>query len=176
MDDPLKSQEDLGPFQAGKSWERHGAVYFNYPLGTPMCMRDGLFCTGDVGDEDLEIKNGSKHVIICVVESIRSVENISSVEIESVLYTHPAVNWTDVVPRRDEFWSKSPCAFVSLKHGLSNGPGEKDMIDYCREKMGGFQRLDVDGKIIVPALDIDRLGKKLVVRYAKICWQVLAKC
>ena len=124
-------------------------VYFSYPLGTPMCMRDGLFCTGDVGvihsDGDLEIKDGSKHGIICVVESIRSVENISSVEIESVLYTHPAVNWTDMVPRPDEFWSESPCAFVSLKHGLSNGPGEKDIIDYCREKMANFQRLAADG-------------------------------
>ncbi|KAH8480437.1 hypothetical protein H0E87_030628 [Populus deltoides] len=62
-------------------------------------------------------------------------ENISSVEIESVLYTHPAVNEAAVVARPDEFWGETPCAFVGLRDGLTQKPGEKDIIDFCREKM-----------------------------------------
>ncbi|KAJ6342378.1 hypothetical protein OIU78_010327 [Salix suchowensis] len=116
--------------------------YFNYPLGTPTCMKGGWFYTGDVGVVHsygyLEMNNWSEHVIISGGENIRSVEDIGSVEIESVLYIHPAVSWTAVVPRSDEFWGESPCAFVSLKHGFSNEPGERDIIDYCREKMAHF--------------------------------------
>uniref|UniRef100_A0A6N2M1P3 Uncharacterized protein n=1 Tax=Salix viminalis TaxID=40686 RepID=A0A6N2M1P3_SALVM len=68
------------------------------------------------------VKDRTKDVIIS------GGENISSVEIESVLYTHPAVNEAAVVARPDEFWGESPCAFVSLKHGLSNKPGERDIM------------------------------------------------
>lgn len=133
--------------ESGKSVKRDGAAlgevvlkggcvmlgYLKDPTGTSKCMKDGWFYTGDVGvmhlDGYLEIKDRSKDVIIS------GGENISSVEIESVLYTHPAVNEAAVVARPDEFWGETPCAFVGLKDGLTQKPGEKDIIDFCREKM-----------------------------------------
>ncbi|OAY23818.1 2-methylpropanoate--CoA ligase CCL4 [Manihot esculenta] len=108
--------------------------YLKDPVGTSKCLKDdGWFYTGDVGvmhpDGYLEIKDRSKDVIIS------GGENISSVEVEAVLYTNPAVNEAAVVARPDEFWGETPCAFVSLKEGLSQKPSEKDIIDFCREKM-----------------------------------------
>ncbi|CAI0388523.1 unnamed protein product [Linum tenue] len=96
---------------------------------------DGWFYTGDVAvmhpDGYLEIKDRSKDVIIS------GGENLSSVEVESVLYGHPAVNEAAVVARPDEFWGETPCAFVSLKeydHESKRMPmtTEKDIIEYCR--------------------------------------------
>ncbi|KAJ6877708.1 hypothetical protein NC651_030459 [Populus alba x Populus x berolinensis] len=110
--------------------------YLKDPLGTSKCMKDGWFYTGDVGimhqDGYLEIKDRSKDVIIS------GGENISSVEVESVLYTHPAVHEAAVVGRPDEFWGETPCAFVDLKDGLNRKPCEKDIIDFCRKNMPHF--------------------------------------
>ncbi|KAJ8759550.1 hypothetical protein K2173_007174 [Erythroxylum novogranatense] len=108
--------------------------YFKDPQGTSKSMKsDGWFYTGDVGvmhpDGYLEIKDRSKDVVIS------GGENISSVEVESILYTNPAVNEAAVVARPDDHWGESPCAFVSLKTGLTEKPKEKDIIDFCREKM-----------------------------------------
>ncbi|XP_049369663.1 2-methylpropanoate--CoA ligase CCL4-like [Solanum verrucosum] len=106
--------------------------YFKDPEGTSKCMKDdGWFYTGDVAvmhpDGYLEIKDRSKDVIIS------GGENLSSVEVESVLYTHPAINEAAVVARPDEFWGETPCAFASLngKHKAS----EKDIIEFCRAKL-----------------------------------------
>ncbi|KAK7321450.1 hypothetical protein VNO77_32103 [Canavalia gladiata] len=107
--------------------------YLNDPEGTRNCFKNGWFYTGDVGvmqeDGYLEIKDRSKDVIIS------GGENLSSVEVESVLYGHPAVNEAAVVARDDEYWGETPCAFVSLKEGVKKKPTEKDIIDYCRENM-----------------------------------------
>ncbi|CAI9758101.1 unnamed protein product [Fraxinus pennsylvanica] len=107
--------------------------YLKDPEGTSKCMKNGWFYTGDVGvmhpDGYLEIKDRSKDVIIS------GGENLSSVEVESVLYTHPAINEAAVVARSDEFWGETPCAFVSLKIGLKEKPTEKDVIVFCREKL-----------------------------------------
>ncbi|KAK1296715.1 putative acyl-activating enzyme 5, peroxisomal [Acorus calamus] len=80
------------------------------------------------------IKDRSKDVIIS------GGENISSVEVESVLYTHPAVNEAAVVARPDDFWGETPCAFVSLKEeyrrgGKKKAPLEAEIIGYCKERM-----------------------------------------
>ena len=97
---------------------------------------EGWFFTGDVGvmhpDGYLEIKDRSKEVIIS------GGENLSSVEVESVLYTNPAVNEVAVVARPDEFWGETPCAFVSLREGLSPPPTEEEIIEYCRGKLPRF--------------------------------------
>ncbi|KAL8166701.1 hypothetical protein V2J09_008200 [Rumex salicifolius] len=108
--------------------------YLNDPDATSNCMgEDGWFRTGDVGvmhtDGYLEIKDRSKDVIIS------GGENISSVEVESVLYTNPAVNEAAVVARPDEHWGESPCAFLSLKPGLEPGPSEEEVMEYCRANM-----------------------------------------
>ncbi|KAL6513841.1 2-methylpropanoate--CoA ligase ccl4 [Orobanche hederae] len=118
---------------------RGGCVMLGYlkdPEGTSKCMKNGWFYTGDVGvmhpDGYLEIKDRSKDVIIS------GGENLSSVEVESVLYTHPAVNEAAVVARPDEFWGETPCAFVSLKEGVKEKPTEKEVIEFCRTKLPRF--------------------------------------
>ncbi|XP_031376339.1 probable acyl-activating enzyme 6 isoform X1 [Punica granatum] len=109
--------------------------YLKDPAGTAKCMDpSGWFYTGDVGvmhpDGYLEIKDRSKDVIIS------GGENLSSVEVESVLYTHPAVNEAAVVARPDEYWGETPCAFVSLKAETGRAcPTEKEIIAFCRAKM-----------------------------------------
>ncbi|XP_057809309.1 2-methylpropanoate--CoA ligase CCL4-like [Salvia miltiorrhiza] len=100
---------------------------------TAKALKRGWFFTGDVGvmhpDGYLEIKDRSKDVIIS------GGENLSSVEVESVLYGHPAVNEAAVVARPDEFWGETPCAFLSFKEGVKQKPTEKEVIEYCRERM-----------------------------------------
>ncbi|KAK7840389.1 putative acyl-activating enzyme 5 [Quercus suber] len=54
--------------------------------------------------------------------------------VESVLYTHPAVNEAAVVARPDEYWGETPCAFLSLKE-LTQKPSEKEIIEFCRAKL-----------------------------------------
>ncbi|KAI3519062.1 hypothetical protein L1887_08055 [Cichorium endivia] len=111
--------------------------YFKDPDGTSKCMREnGWFYTGDVAvmhpDGYLEIKDRSKDVIIS------GGENLSSVEVESVLYTHPAVNEAAVVARADDHWGETPCAFVSLKAGMVGKVTEREVAEYCRGKLPGF--------------------------------------
>ncbi|MQM16353.1 hypothetical protein Taro_049308 [Colocasia esculenta] len=116
---------------------RGGCIMVGYlkdPEATSKAIRhDGWFYTGDVGvmhpDGYMEIKDRSKDVIIS------GGENLSSVEVESVLYTHPAVNEAAVVARPDEFWGETPCAFVSLKAGASPPPSEAEIAAYCRERL-----------------------------------------
>ncbi|XP_010492530.1 PREDICTED: probable acyl-activating enzyme 5, peroxisomal isoform X2 [Camelina sativa] len=107
--------------------------YLKDPSGTEKALKNGWFYTGDVGvihtDGYLEIKDRSKDIIIT------GGENVSSVEVEAVLYTNPAVSEVAVVARPDEFWGETPCAFVSLKEGLSRRPTEEELIEYCRKKM-----------------------------------------
>ncbi|KAF5960827.1 hypothetical protein HYC85_002036 [Camellia sinensis] len=108
--------------------------YLKNPEATAKCMREnGWFYTGDVGvmhpDGYLEIKDRSKDIIIT------GGENVSSVEVESVLYSHPSVNEAAVVARPDEFWGETPCAFVNLKVGIDRKPTEKEVIEFCRAKL-----------------------------------------
>ncbi|CAK7344517.1 unnamed protein product [Dovyalis caffra] len=126
--------------------------YFKDPLGTSKCMKDGWFYTGDVGvmhpDGYLEVKD--------------------SVEIDSVLYSHPAVNEAAVVARPDEFWGETPCAFVSLEDGFTHKPDEKDIIDYCREKMAYFMApKTVVFKDELPKTSNRKIQKYLLREYAK---------
>ncbi|XP_071705626.1 2-methylpropanoate--CoA ligase CCL4-like [Rutidosis leptorrhynchoides] len=111
--------------------------YFKDQEGTNKCMRDnGWFYTGDVAvmhsDGYLEIKDRSKDVIIS------GGENLSSVEVESILYTHQAVNEAAVVARADKYWGETPCAFVSLKPEMVGKVTEKELAEYCKGKLPGF--------------------------------------
>ncbi|KAL3372692.1 hypothetical protein AABB24_004971 [Solanum stoloniferum] len=113
-----------------------GSVMLGYlkdPEGTSKCMKnDGWFYTGDVGvmhsDGYLEVKDRLKDVIIC------GGENISSVEVESILYKHPAVNEAAVVARPDNYWGETPCAFISLKNDACKAT-EKELRDFCKENL-----------------------------------------
>ena len=83
--------------------------------------RGGWFHTGDLAvwhpDGYIEIKDRSKDIIIS------GGENISSLEVEEVLYRHPAVMEAAVVARPDEKWGETPCAFVTLKPGAGDVTG-----------------------------------------------------
>ncbi|XAR73637.1 hypothetical protein NMG60_11007675 [Bertholletia excelsa] len=116
---------------------RGGSLMLGYlkdPEATAKCMRqDGWLYTGDVGvmhpDGYLEIKDRSKDIIIT------GGENVSSVEVETVLYSHPAVNEAAVVARPHEFWGETPCAYISLKPGSPSKPTKKEVIEFCRARL-----------------------------------------
>ncbi|KAJ8752220.1 hypothetical protein K2173_003828 [Erythroxylum novogranatense] len=110
--------------------------YYKDPEATSKAFKNGWFLTGDVGvihpDGYLEIKDRSKDVIIS------GGENISSVELESVLYRHPRILEAAVVAMPHPVWGESPCAFVSLKQNSNGGKDdvkESDIISYCRKNL-----------------------------------------
>lgn len=109
--------------------------YLKNPRATEESFKGGFFRTGDLGvthpDGYIEIRDRSKDIIIS------GGENISSIEVEGVLYGHPAVLEAAVVARPDDHWGESPCAFVTLKSGES--VTEEDVINYCRKKMEHFK-------------------------------------
>ncbi|XP_027337691.1 butyrate--CoA ligase AAE11, peroxisomal-like isoform X2 [Abrus precatorius] len=113
--------------------------YYKDPKATSKAFGNGWFQTGDVGvihpDGYLEIKDRSKDVIIS------GGENISSVEVESLLYRHPRVLEAAVVAMPHPRWGESPCAFVSLKKnslGKTNDVTEAEIIAYCRKNLPHF--------------------------------------
>lgn len=109
--------------------------YLKNPQATAKAFRGGWFATGDLGvmhpDGYVEIKDRSKDIIIS------GGENISSVEIEDVLYRHPAVNEAAVVARPDAKWGETPCAFVDLRPGKD--ASEADIIAFCRDHMAHYK-------------------------------------
>jgi fatty-acyl-CoA synthase len=109
--------------------------YLKNPTATEEAFRGGWFHTGDLGvmhpDGYIELKDRSKDIIIS------GGENISTIEVESVLYHHPAVLEAAVVARPDEKWGETPCAFVGLKDGAS--VTEAELIAFCRERLAGFK-------------------------------------
>jgi len=111
--------------------------YLKVLEGMRKCVREnGWLYTRDVGvvhgDGYLEIKDRSKDVIIS------RGENVSSVEVEAVMYAHPPVREAAVVGRPDEFWGETPCAFVELKERLERWLTEEEVVEFCRERMAHF--------------------------------------
>ena len=110
--------------------------YLKAPEDTRKAFTDGWFWTGDLAvlhhDGYIEIRDRSKDIIIS------GGENISSIEIEKVLFEHEAVSAVAVVAQPDETWGESPCAFVELM--ADDAITEDDLAAYCREKLAGFKR------------------------------------
>ncbi|UTD29165.1 acyl-CoA synthetase [Bradyrhizobium sp. WD16] len=109
--------------------------YLKNEKATQEAFAGGWFHTGDLGVLDADgyviIKDRSKDIIIS------GGENISSVEVEDVLYKHPAILFAAVVAKPDSKWGEVPCAFVELKPGMS--ATEADIVAYCREHLPGFK-------------------------------------
>ena len=109
--------------------------YYKDPGATAEAFRDGWFHSGDLAVVHptgyIEIKDRLKDVIIS------GGENISSVEVESVLYRHPAVAAAAVVAKPDEKWGETPCAFVELKADAA--AEETEVIAFCRQHLAGFK-------------------------------------
>jgi fatty-acyl-CoA synthase len=110
--------------------------YLKNPKATEEAFEGGWFHTGDLAVMDPDgyarIKDRSKDIIIS------GGENISTIEVEDVLYRHPHVLEAAVVARPDEKWGETPCAFVTLKNGAP-AVTEQDIIAFCRERMAGFK-------------------------------------
>ena len=109
--------------------------YLKNPKATGEAFRGGWFHSGDLAvmhpDGYVKIKDRSKDIIIS------GGENISSLEVEDVLYRHPAVLAAAVVARPDPKWGETPCAFVELKADARTT--EQEIIDFCREHMAKFK-------------------------------------
>jgi fatty-acyl-CoA synthase len=134
--------------------------YLTNPKASAEAFRGGWFHTGDLAvrhsDGYVEIKDRSKDIIIS------GGENISSLEVEEVLYKHPLVMEAAVVARPDEKWGEVPCAFVTLKGENANVSAE-DIIAYCRERLARYK---VPRYVVFGALPKTSTGKiqKYVLR------------
>jgi len=109
--------------------------YLKNPTATEEAFSGGWFHTGDLGvlhpDGYIELKDRSKDIIIS------GGENISTIEVEGVLYRHPAVAEAAVVARPDEKWGETPCAFVTLKSGKQ--VTEAEIIAFCRDNLAHYK-------------------------------------
>ena len=109
--------------------------YHKNPSANDAAFSGGWFHTGDLGvchpDGYVEIKDRAKDIVIS------GGENISTIEVEEVLYRHPAVLEAAVVARPDEKWGETPCAFVALKDGVHAEVSE--VIAFCRANMAHFK-------------------------------------
>ncbi len=109
--------------------------YLKNPSSSDKAFQGGWFHSGDLAvmhpDGYIQIKDRSKDIIIS------GGENISSIEVEGVLYRHPAVMEAAVVAKPDDKWGETPCAFVGLKDGAS--VTEADLIAFCRANMAHFK-------------------------------------
>ena len=126
--------------------------YFNNPKATEEAFADDWFHSGDLAvihnDGYIQIKDRLKDIIIS------GGENISSVEIENVLYQHPSVGEAAVVAMSDETWGEVPCAFVELK--LGQLASEEELINFCKKNMAKFK---VPKKIIFGDISKTSTGK-----------------
>ncbi|KAK4388397.1 Acetate/butyrate--CoA ligase AAE7, peroxisomal [Sesamum angolense] len=113
--------------------------YLKNPKANKETFANGWYHSGDLAvkhpDGYIEIKDRSKDIIIS------GGENISSVEVENVLYQHPAILEVSVVARPDERWGESPCAFVTLKsnvHASNQQQLTEDIMKFSRSKMPAY--------------------------------------
>ena len=110
--------------------------YLKNPKASAAAFEGGWFHTGDLAvlhpDGYAEIKDRAKDIIIS------GGENISSLEVEEVLYRHPEIMEAAVVARPDEKWGETPCAFVTLTAD-ANALSAQDVIDYCRDNMAHYK-------------------------------------
>lgn len=109
--------------------------YHKDEAATEAAFAGGVFHSGDVAiqhpDGFLEIRDRYKDIIIS------GGENISSIEVESVLYRHPAVSAAAVVAKPDVKWGETPCAFIEVKAGMNVSPEE--LNSFCRQHLSGFK-------------------------------------
>ena len=109
--------------------------YLKNPKATEDAFAGGWFHTGDLAviypDGYVKIKDRSKDIIIS------GGENISSIEVEDVLYRHPAVMAAAVVAKPDPKWGETPCAFIELKAGAD--VTVDDIIAHCKAHLAGFK-------------------------------------
>ena len=126
--------------------------YFKNEEATVEAFDGGYFHSGDIAvhhpDSYIQIADRAKDIIIS------GGENVSSVEVEGCLMSHPAVSLCAVVAKPDEKWGEVPCAFIELLDGAS--ATEEELIKFSREKLAGFK---TPKKIIFQELPKTSTGK-----------------
>ncbi|MDM1718889.1 acyl-CoA synthetase [Acinetobacter towneri] len=133
--------------------------YLKNPKATAEAFAGGWFHTGDLAvcqpDGYAKITDRSKDVIIS------GGENISSLEVEEVLYQHPAILTAAVVAKPDPRWQEVPCAFIELKEGKQVSPEE--IIAYCSQHLARFK---VPKDVVITEIPKTSTGKlqKFVLR------------
>ncbi len=109
--------------------------YYKDPAATAEAFDNGWFLSGDVAvvkpDGYMQIRDRLKDVIIS------GGENISSVEVEAVLYRHPDILAAAVVAKPDPKWGETPCAFIELREDMT--PDPQDITNFCRKHLAGFK-------------------------------------
>ena len=109
--------------------------YLKNEKATQEAFEGGWFHSGDLAvmnpDGYVKMKDRSKDIIIS------GGENISSVEVEDVLYRHPAINAAAVVAKPDPKWGETPCAFLEIKPGSE--VTAEEIIAHCKQHLAGFK-------------------------------------
>ena len=109
--------------------------YYDKPEATAEAFQGGWFHSGDLAvlhpDGSFEIRDRKKDIIIS------GGENISTVEVEQAVASHPAVMESAVIPVPHEKWGEVPKAFVALKSDCS--ASEEEILDHCRERLARFK-------------------------------------
>ena len=126
--------------------------YLKNAKATSEAFYGGWFHSGDLGvlhpDGYIQLKDRSKDIIIS------GGENISSIEVEDVLYKHPAVAFCAVVAKPDDKWGETPCAFVELRPGAA-ATGE-EILEWCRQ---GLARYKVPRHVVYAEVPKTSTGK-----------------
>jgi fatty-acyl-CoA synthase len=126
--------------------------YLKNPQTTAAAFAGGWFHSGDIAvchpDGYIQIKDRSKDVIIS------GGENISSIEIEDVLFRHVDILEAAVVAKQDPTWGEHPCAFIALKPG--SNLSSQEVIEHCRDHLAGFK---VPRTVVFGALEKTSTGK-----------------
>jgi 3-(methylthio)propionyl---CoA ligase len=132
--------------------------YLKNPAATEEAFAGGWFHSGDLAvmhpDGYVEIKDRSKDIIIS------GGENISSIEIEEVLYRHPQIMEAAVVAKPDDKWGETPCAFVTLKPDVGQ-VSAADVIAFCRANLAHYK---VPKRVVFGPLPKTSTGK--IQKYA----------
>ncbi len=139
--------------------------YLDNPDATRSALANGWLHTGDLAvmhpDGYVEIKDRAKDIIIS------GGENISSLEIEEVLYQHPGVVEAAVVARPDSRWGESPHAFVTLRaDALANTSGQ-DLIRWCRERLAHFKAPRHVSLVVLPKTATGKIQKYVLREWAR---------
>ncbi|MFZ0851250.1 MAG: acyl-CoA synthetase [Hyphomicrobiaceae bacterium] len=137
--------------------------YLKNETATQQAFAGGWFHSGDLGvlhpDGYIQLKDRSKDIIIS------GGENISSIEVEDVLYKHPAVAACAVVGKADEKWGETPVAFVEVKPGMT--VSKEDILAHCRNGLAAYKcpRLIVFAEI--PKTSTGKIQKFVLREMAK---------
>ena len=126
--------------------------YYKDKKATQDSFKEGWFHTGDIGvvfeNDYIQLKDRLKDIIIS------GGENISTIEIENVLFQHPDILDAAVVGKNDKKWGEVPCAFITVKKNSSIT--EQEVIDFCRSNIAKFK---IPKKIIFGDIKKTSTGK-----------------